>query len=167
VGIQSKGITSKNNYIENNENGKSLAIDYGTGPELLVGYSINEEIDVIVGGGMSWVFTSSSSYTVSNINVSGRYYFPEVFIKPYAGLGIGYYQKTFKATTITDSLTNTEIEYIIDPERGIGVSPSVGILFNPKMSRHFWINAEVSYSNIFSKLPYHLIDFKVGLFYYF
>ena len=158
AGLQTKAIASKNNYILDNDNGKALAINYGLGSNIIVGYSLNENIDFTIDGDMSWLFSASSNSTFNNANLGIRYSFPDVFVKPYVGLYIGYSQKTFRP--ISD-------EIIMNPVRGVSVSPSVGVMFNPKMSRHFWINTELTYTNVFSEIPFNIINLQVGLYYYF
>ena len=56
---------------------------------------------------------------------------------------------------------------IFPAQNAIGITPSIGLLFQSEKIENLNIRTEISYANIFYKTNYNLINIGVGVSYYF
>lgn len=147
TGINSKIALPTGNYVE---------INNGIGVDLLIGYLVKQKLDFNISASNSWFNTFIEKYKIRALNANIRYFIIQKSLKPYIEFGTGYFHKSFKGpfeTTFT--------------ENGIGIIPSIGILFDSKMVDGLFVNTEFSYCKIYTKHEVSLINFNIGLLYYF
>lgn len=147
TGINSKIALPTGNYVE---------INNGIGVDLLIGYLVKQKLDFNISASNSWFNTFIEKYKISSLKTNVKYYILQKSVKPYIGFGSGYFHKSFKGpfeTTFT--------------ENGIGIIPSIGVLFDTKMINGLFVNTEFSYCKIYTEHEVSLINFNIGLLYYF
>lgn len=147
LGLNSKVTFPTSNYQE---------VDYGIGGEVLIGYSLQQKLDFNMSIGNLWLNSMIKNYKIGSIKANVKYYILHKSIKPYVGFGSGYFYKSF----------NGPFEENFS-ENGIGITPSAGILFDLKLFDGLFLNTEFSYCKVFTKHQINLIDFNIGLLYYF
>ena len=77
-------------------------------------------------------------------------------IRPYIGFGTGYFHKVIHFMNLgsgTDS--------------GIGIVPSVGILFKTERLSGLYFNTKFSYCKVYTERQLNLLKFDIGICYYF
>lgn len=147
LGLNSKIAFPTSNYQE---------VDNGMGVDLLVGYSLQQKLNFNISIGNLWFSSMLENYKISSLKANAKYYILQKSIKPYVGFGSGYFHKTF----------NGPFEENFS-ENGMGIIPSVGILFDLKLFNGLFLNTEFSYCKVFTKHQIDLIGFNIGLLYYF
>ena len=147
TGINSKIALPTGNYVE---------INNGIGIDLLIGFLVKQKLDFNISANNSWFNTFIEKYKIRALNANIRYFILQKSLKPYIGFGTGYFHKSFKVpfeTTFT--------------ENGIGIIPSIGVLFDTKMINGLFVNTEFSYYKIYTEHEVSLINFNIGILYYF
>lgn len=136
--------------------GKISEVRSGLGAEVFAGYSFNGKLDVHGSYANLWCQSFIEGYSISSLTINARYRFLKSSINPYIGVGSGYFKKKFESPLggfITES--------------GIGVIPSVGLLFASGLVKGLSTNVEISLSEILTKHQVSLFNVNLGILYYF
>lgn len=136
--------------------GNNSEINAGIGGEVLAGYSFHGKLDFHGSYANLWCQSFIKGYSISSLTINARYRFLKSSINPYIGVGSGYFKKKIESPLggfITES--------------GIGVNPSVGVLFASAMVKGLSTNVEISLSEIFTEHQVNLFNVNLGILYYF
>ncbi len=136
--------------------GNNSEIDAGIGGEVLAGYSFHRKLDFHGSFANLWCLSTIPGYRISSLTLNARYRFLKSSINPYIGLGSGYFKKKIESPLggfITES--------------GIGVKPSVGVLFASALVKGLSTNVEISLSEIFTDHKVSLVNLNIGVLYCF
>lgn len=148
------GINGKTGFSLKKINPSSFEI----GSEFIIGYSFNQKLDFDLSISKSWFPNSALiDYKQLVINANCKYIFLENTIRPYVGLGGGFFQELYPSWTGEESLKMN----------GIGIKPSVGILFKTNFLDGLYINTEISYTEVIMDNPFGQFGLNLGLKYYF
>ncbi len=129
----------------------------GMGANLLLAYSFKQNFDLNVGVGNTWMNSLIENYQINAYELGINYYFINKPIKPYISLSGGYYIKNIRA-----SFNNNKIS-----EKGLGVKPRIGCLFDLKTLKGFKINAQLYYNKAFTEHQISVFGLNIGLLYFF
>ncbi len=147
LGLNSKIAFPTSNYQE---------VDNGMGVDLLIGYSLKQKMDFNFSISNLWLNSMIENYKISSVKAKAKYYILQKSIKPYIGFGLGYFHKSFNGPFGEKFAEN-----------GIGIISSAGILFDLKIFNGLFLNTEFSYCKVFTEHQINIIDFNIGVLYYF
>jgi len=131
-------------------------IDFGIGSKVEVGYSINKNIDFNIAAGNFWFF-GPVSHKMRFVKVKGKYNLLNKKITPFIGFSSGYFQERF----------DSPFGGVITTDFAVGVQPSVGAKIELEFVKRVFVNTELSYLKVFSIEELNIINFNLGLLYYF
>ena len=147
LGLNSKISFPTSNYQE---------VDNGLGVDLLIGYSLQQNLEFNVNISNLWLSSLIENYKISSVKANAKYYILQKSIKPYIGFSLGYFHKSF----------NGPFDKRFS-ENGMGLIPSAGILFDPRIFNGLFLNTEFSYCKVYTEHQVSLIGFNIGIWYYF
>ncbi len=131
-------------------------VDYGLGGNIYLGFTIKEKIDLSANYGLISFFSMHDTYNISSATFKIKYLLLTELFKPYIGFEAGkYYKKEIPGPGF------------ILKDNGIGYAPSVGILFDSKLTSKLFIDVSASYVRMNMKHKYEVLLVKVGLNYKF
>ena len=141
-------------------------VKYGVGGNFLLGYTINQKIDVdLEYSHLFFPNTFFDKYRISSVSSKIKYFFNLKYCRPYLSIGAGYYFKKF------DLPFSQKYE-----EKSFGISPSIGILTDSKIIKNLFVNTSLIYIKTlhiisqdvaFPSKQIELINFNVGFLYFF
>ncbi len=135
----------------------SSEIDGGLGLNVLLGYSFQKRLDIDLSYNNLWISSMiSDNYQINHLTTRVKYSFLIKKVRPYLGIGIGYFQKKFDMP-FNDSYN----------EKGLGINPSIGIIFNSNIMQNMFFNTKISYYKIFTAHAINIFSVNFGLLYYF
>jgi len=132
-------------------------VNNGLGGNVLLGYSFKQMFDINIIAGNRWMNSFVDNYKINSYELSANYSFQDKAIRPYIGFGGGYYIKSF------DSPFNLEKYF----EKGLGIKPHIGCLFNLNKLKGFKINTQLYYNKVFTEHQINLFGLNIGLLYHF
>lgn len=147
LGVNSKITMPTSSYQE---------VDNGFGTGFIIGYSLYDKFNFDLGVSNLWMNSLISNYQIGSLKANIKYNILQKSIKPYLGIGIGYFHKSF------DGALNDKIY-----ENGLGVTPLVGVLFDIKSIKGLVLSTEFCYTKVFTEHQISLLNFSIGLLYYF
>ncbi|MCD6112149.1 MAG: hypothetical protein J7J86_02655 [Bacteroidales bacterium] len=147
LGLNSKIAFPTSNYQE---------VDNGMGVDLLIGYLLKQKMDFNISISNLWLNSFIENYKISSVKANAKYYILQKSIKPYIDFGLGYFHKSFNGPFDKKFA-----------EKGIGIIPSAGILFDLKIFNGLFLNTEFSYCKVLTEHKVSLIGFNIGILYYF
>lgn len=108
-------------------------VKYGAGVNFILGYSINQKIDVdLEYSHLFFPNTFFDKYKISSYSSSIKYFFNLKNCSPYLSIGAGYYLKKI------DLILSQKYE-----EKSLGICPSIGILTNSKILKNLFVNTNL------------------------
>ncbi len=131
-------------------------VDYGFGTGFLIGYLLQDKFNFDLGMSNLWMNSFLSNYQIGSLKANVKYNILQKSVKPYLGVGVGYFRKSF----------NGPFDEKI-AENGIGIIPSVGVLFGIKSVKGLVLNTEFCYTKVFTEHQISLLNLNIGLLYYF
>jgi hypothetical protein len=129
-------------------------VDYGIGGDLVIGCVLDRKFDFSISIANSWFSSKIPGFSIGSMNMNFRYYFLQKSIKPYIGVGSGYYRKKIESPLDGSFLEN-----------GIGLDPHVGILFETGWIKGMYTDVELSYKKIFTAHQVRLFNIGIGILY--
>lgn len=137
-------------------NDVDVDVNFGGGINLTIGYLVKNNFDCSITTENLWFSSMLDNFKINSTKTNFKYIILEKTVKPYIGLGVGYYRKSFDLPFASET-----------KETGIGINPSIGTLINTKIVDGLNINAELSYVKVYTEHSISLINFNIGLLYYF
>jgi outer membrane protein W len=98
----------------------------------------------------------SDNYQINHLTTRVKYSFLIKNIRPYIGIGVGYFQKKYDMP-FSESYS----------EKGLGLNPSIGVIFNSNIAENLFFNTNISYYKVYTDHALDLYSFNIGLLYYF
>lgn len=147
LGVNSKITLPTSSYQE---------VDNGFGTGFLIGYSLQAKFNFDIGMSNLWMNSLISNYQIGSLKANVTYNILQKSVKPYFGIGVGYFRKSF------DGALNDKFY-----ENGLGIAPSIGVLFDIRSVKGLALNTEFCYTKVFTEHQISLLNFSIGLLYYF
>lgn len=147
LGVNSKIALPTSSYQE---------VNNGFGVGFLIGYSSHDKFNFDLSMSNLWMNSLISNYQIGSLKANVKYNILQKSVKPYFGIGVGYFRKSF------DGALNDNFY-----ENGIGIIPSVGVLFDIKSIKGLVLRTEFCYTKVFTEHQISLFNFNIGLLYYF
>jgi len=135
--------------------GSFKEIDYGVGTDFLIGYLLQDKLNIDLCISNLWASSILYNYQMGYLKANIKYNILQNSVKPYLGIGLGYFRKTYSP------FSDKFYEY------GIGVTPLVGILFDLESVKGLALNTQLSYNKIFTEHQTSMLNCKIGLLYNF
>jgi len=147
TGIKGVASTPVSNYDD---------VDYGYGLNIAIGYLVKNTFDCSITTENLWFNSMMDNYKIMSIKANFKYLILDKTFRPYIGLGAGYFRKSFDLPFASEF-----------KETGIGINPSIGTLINTNIIDGLNIDVELSYTKVYTEHSISLINFNIGLLYYF
>jgi hypothetical protein len=113
-------------------------------------------MDLYISAGNRWMGSVLENYNIKSFEFSTNYYLFNKAISPFIGLGGGYHIKSFNIPF------NDKYK-----EKGIGIKPRVGVLYDLNFVRGLKLNIQIYYNKVFTEHQINLYGINIGLTYYF
>ena len=131
-------------------------VDNGLGPDVSIGYSFNQKLEFQISAGKLWMNAIVEKYNINNAAFKIKYFFLKNSLKPYIEIGAGYFKKSYELPFDTKRT-----------EKGIGIISSIGFLAKTHMINGLYFNAKLSYYSVYTENQIYLMNFNIGMLYYF
>ena len=133
----------------------------GVGLHIEGGYLLKERVDFTASAENVWFIAPDKGLKTSAYQVGIKYMILKRSVKPYIGVGVGFFQTSF----VSELFDGDTYKYRETP--GVGCVPSVGVLVDSKWLKGLFINPEFSYYYTSPPQKIKPVNFSIGLVYFF
>ncbi|MFW6272960.1 MAG: outer membrane beta-barrel protein [bacterium] len=138
-------------------------VDFGYGPRLNVGYSLNEKLDISFSYELLNFKTMQPDFKIMSETLSAKYKFNMKKYNPYLGVRAGIYHSKVKVPSFFNGQT---IETSQKKENAFGIAPIAGLIINTGNPEKLKFNISASYSTLKFKNNYQYLSLSFGVLYF-
>lgn len=139
-------------------------VDFGYGPKLNIGYSLNKKLDFSFNYEFLNYKTMQPDFKIMSETISAKYRFSANKYTPYMGMKTGIYHSKVEVPSF---LTRQTMQTSDNKENAFGFAPMAGILIDTGKSDNWKLDVSTAYTFLNFNNKYEYLSLSFGVLYLF